>query len=34
VSVRLLYLAFLRPCGWLVLLGQSTASKDVELLVL
>jgi len=25
---------FVRLCGWLVLLGRSTASKDVELLVL
>jgi len=25
---------FVRPCGWLVLLGRSTASKDIELLVL
>jgi hypothetical protein len=34
VSVRLLYLIFVRVCGWLVLLGQSSASKDAELLVL
>jgi transposase InsO family protein len=34
VSVRLLYLIFVRACGWLVLLGRSSASKDVELLVL
>jgi transposase InsO family protein len=34
VSVRLLYLIFVRPCGWLVLLGRSSASKDAELLVL
>jgi hypothetical protein len=25
---------FVRLCGWLVLLGRSTASKDIELLVL
>jgi putative transposase len=34
VSVRLLYLIFVRRCGWLVLLGRSSASKDAELLVL
>ena len=34
MSIRLLYLIFIRLCGWLVLLGRSTASKDVELLVL
>jgi hypothetical protein len=34
VSLRLLYLVFVRVCDWLVLLGRSSASKDVELLVL
>jgi putative transposase len=34
VSLRLLYLIFVRICGWLILLGRSSASKDAELLVL
>ena len=34
MSLRLLYLAFIRICGWLVLLGRSSASKNAELLVL
>jgi len=34
VFFRLLYLIFVRVCGWLVLLGRSSASKDAKLLVL
>ena len=34
VSLRLLYLIFDRLLGWLLLLGRTSASKDVELLVL
>ena len=34
MSLRLLYHIFVRLCGWLVLLGRSSASKDAELLVL
>jgi len=34
VSLRLLYPIFVRPCGWLVLLSRSSASKNAELLVL
>jgi hypothetical protein len=34
VSLRLLYLIFVRLCGWLVMPGRSSGSKDAELLVL
>ncbi len=34
MSLRLLHLILTRLCGWLVLLGRSPASKNVELLVL
>ena len=34
MSLRLLYLVFLRLLSLLLLLGRSSASKDVELLVL
>ena len=34
MSLRLLYLIFVRLCGWLILLGRSSASRNAELLVL
>src|SRR3954451_14659231 len=34
VSLRLLYLIFGQLLSWLALLGRTTSSKDVELLVL
>jgi putative transposase len=34
VPLRLLYLIFVRVAGWLWLFGRSSASKNVELLVL
>jgi putative transposase len=34
VTVRVLYLIFVRLAGWMALLTRSAASKDAELLVL
>jgi hypothetical protein len=33
-SLRLLYLIFDRPLNWLLLLGRTSSSKNIELLVL
>jgi len=34
VTIRMLYLIFVRLTGWIALLARSAASKDAELLVL
>jgi putative transposase len=34
MTLRLLYLIFIRVAGWIALLARSTASKDAEILVL
>jgi putative transposase len=34
VTVRMLYLIFVRLAGWMALLARPAASKDAELLVL
>ena len=34
VTLRMLYLVFVRPAGWMALLARSAASKDAQLVML